>query len=157
RASMDGVATPCDTAAMVGGDDTRSLDDETGARPPVPSTPGAEPAPPAVEPRHRLGPDPVRAPIRARRIGEGLAAHDPELDRLVALKIVKSGIGGGSPEARARFLREAQAMARLNHPNVVSVFDVSSVGERVFVAMELVEGPTLADWLADGPHPWRDV
>jgi tetratricopeptide (TPR) repeat protein len=155
---MDGVAAPCDTAFMLGGDETRSLDDESGARPPVPSTPGAEQlAPPAVEPGDCLGRYTVRARIGAGGMGEVFAAHDPELDRPVALKIVKPAMGGGSPEARARFLREAQAMARLNHPNVVSVFDVSSVGERVFVAMELVEGPTLADWLADGPRPWRDV
>jgi tetratricopeptide (TPR) repeat protein len=143
---------------MLGGDGTRSLDDESSARPPVPSTPGAEqPSPPPVEPGDCLGRYTVRARIGAGGMGEVFAAHDPELDRLVALKIVKPAMGGGSPEARARFLREAQAMARLNHPNVVSVFDVSSVGERVFVAMELVEGPTLADWLAERPRPWRDV
>ena len=82
----------------------------------------------------------VRSRIGAGGMGEVFAAHDPELDRLVALKVLRSDVAGPSPEARARFQREAQAMARLNHPNVVSVFDVGSVGERVFVAMELVAG-----------------
>jgi eukaryotic-like serine/threonine-protein kinase len=97
-----------------------------------------------------------------RRIGEGgmgqvFAAHDPELDRVVALKILRPGLGGGSPETRVRFQREAQAMARLNHPNVVSVFDVGTVGTRVFVAMELVEGPNLAVWLAARRRGWREI
>jgi eukaryotic-like serine/threonine-protein kinase len=93
-------------------------------------------------------------------MGEVFAAHDPELDRLVAVKVLKvpaSGVAGSSPTAQARFQREAQAMARLNHPNVVSVHDVGTVGERVFVAMELVEGPTLAAWLAGGPRSKREV
>jgi serine/threonine protein kinase len=95
------------------------------------------------------------------RIGEGamgevFAAHDPELDRMVAIKVLKRGFGSTSPQARARFRREAQAMARLNHPNVVSVFDVGMLPHGVFVAMELVEGPTLADWMR-APHGWREV
>jgi serine/threonine protein kinase len=62
-----------------------------------------------------------------------------------------------SAEARARFQREGQAMPRLNHPNVVSVFDVGTVGDHVFVAMEFVGGPTLAAWIAEGEHPWPEV
>jgi serine/threonine protein kinase len=53
--------------------------------------------------------------------------------------------------------REAQAMAQLSDPNVVAVYDVDAVGARLFVAMELVHGPTLAAWIAEGPHPWRKV
>ena len=104
-----------------------------------------------------LGRYTVQARLGAGAMGEVFEAHDPELDRRVALKVLKVGLGGTSPEARARFQREAQAMARLNDPNVVSVYDVDTVGERLFVAMELVHGPTLASWIAEGPHPWRRV
>ena len=69
------------------------------------------------------------------------AAYDPELDRRVALKLLRRASGGHEPHQwRARLLREAQAVARLAHPNVIAVHDVGTLGERVFVAMELVEG-----------------
>jgi hypothetical protein len=90
-------------------------------------------------------------------MGEVFAAHDPELDRIVALKVLRPGLAGESPEARARFQREAQAMARVSHPNVVAVYDVGAVGEQVYVAMEWIEGPTLAAWLLERPRGWREV
>ena len=89
------------------------------------------------------------------RLGEGgmgvvLAAHDPELDRHVAIKLLRDG--RRSPRDRARLLREAQAMARLAHPNVVAVYEVGSDRGRLFIAMELVEGVTLATWLQAAPR-----
>src|SRR5688572_16932526 len=90
-----------------------------------------------------LGRYTVRSWLGGGGMGEVYAAHDPELDRVVAIKVLNRE-GPQTAEARVRFQREAQAMARLNHPNVVSVHDVGTVGDRVFVAMELVEGPTLA-------------
>src|SRR5262249_15356851 len=89
--------------------------------------------------------------------GEVYAAYDPVLDRAVAIKILRNRDDVVASAATARFQREAQAMARLNHPNVVSVFDVDMVGDRVFVTMELVEGPTLAMWIAHGGYTWREV
>ena len=88
-------------------------------------------------------------------MGAVYAAHDPRLDRAVALKVLART--GEGPEASRRLVREAQAMARLKHPNVVAVHEVGTHGEQVFVAMELVEGGTLADWLRGGPRPWREV
>ncbi|MGC4116383.1 MAG: protein kinase [Myxococcales bacterium] len=85
-------------------------------------------------------------------LGEGgmgtvYSAYDPELDRKVAIKLLK--LGDETPEtARARLQREAQAMARLSHENVLSVFDVGVHQQALFLAMELVEGTTLRDWLA---------
>ncbi len=88
------------------------------------------------------------------RLGSGAmgvvyAAHDAELDRKVALKLLRPEAGGG----RDRLLREAQSMARLQHPNVVAVHDVGTAGDQVFVAMELVDGPTLRTWAV--ARPWR--
>ena len=78
------------------------------------------------------------------RIGTGgmgvvYSAYDPELDRKVALKLLRPDRGPSAGEAgRLRLLREAQAIARLAHPNVVAVYDAGSFGDQVFVAMEFV-------------------
>ena len=93
--------------------------------------------------------------LGAGGMGEVFAAYDPQLDRKVALKLLRGG-ALSAEEGKVRLLREAQAMARLQHPNVIGVHDVGLFGERVFVAMEYVEGETLADWLR-GQHPWDEV
>jgi hypothetical protein len=80
-------------------------------------------------------------------MGEVYAAHDPELDRRVAIKILRADARPDNIEA-ARLAREAQAVAKLSHPNVVAIYDVGSSAGRMFLAMELVEGETLAAWLA---------
>ncbi len=97
------------------------------------------------------------------RVGEGgmgvvYAAYDPELDRKVAIKLLQTG-GSGSQSSggRERLIREAQALARLSHPNVVHVHDVGTHGERVFMAMELIEGRSLREWLREAPRTWREV
>ncbi|MCP4448017.1 MAG: serine/threonine protein kinase [Myxococcales bacterium] len=71
------------------------------------------------------------------------SAFDPDLDRKVALKLLRKSYGHA---ARARLLREAQAMAKLSHPNVVTVFEAGTDGKRDFVAMEFVDGQDLAGW-----------
>ncbi|NVB37192.1 serine/threonine protein kinase [Pseudenhygromyxa sp. WMMC2535] len=92
--------------------------------------------------------------FRVRRVlGEGAMgvvyeAIDEDLDRRVAIKLVRPT--SRSRQRQRRLLREAQAMARLTHPNVVVVYEVGSVGEQVFIAMEYVEGPTLERWLSEG-------
>ena len=96
------------------------------------------------------------------RIGSGgmgvvYRAHDPELARDVAVKVVNPETGAGHEHARARLVREARAMARLAHPNVIHVYDVGTVEDGVFIAMELVEGQSLAAWLAAEPRPWRQI
>ncbi len=82
-------------------------------------------------------------------------AYDPELDRRVAIKLLRSELM--RKISQAQLLREAQALARLAHPNVVAVHDVGALGERVWLAMELVEGQTLTDWLKQRPRSWRDI
>lgn len=84
------------------------------------------------------------------------AAYDPELDRKVALKVVDAR-APGAERLRERLRREAQALARLSHPNVVAVHDVGLDGDEVYVAMALVEGKTLGAWLADGHRSWSEI
>jgi serine/threonine protein kinase/tetratricopeptide (TPR) repeat protein len=90
-------------------------------------------------------------------MGEVYAAHDPELDRKVAIKLLRAGAASESPEGRLRLMREAQAIARVSHPSVVVVYDVGMFGERVFIAMELVEGHTLRFWAHAQHRPWPAV
>ncbi len=92
--------------------------------------------------------------------GMGLvyAAYDPVLDRKVAIKVLRSASSGKAAESSGstRLLREAQAMAQLAHPNVVPVYDVGELNDSVFLAMELVPGLTLSQWLrAERREPRR--
>ena len=96
-------------------------------------------------------------------MGEVYAAYDPQLDRKVALKLLhERAARAAARTARERLLREAKAIARLSHPNVVVVHDAGAIddpvhGDRVFLAMEFVEGETLAAWLASTPRAWREI
>ena len=87
--------------------------------------------------------------IGAGGMGEVVRAYDPKLRREVALKRLRTG--ALDPEAEARLLREAQAMAQLSHPNVLPVFDVEHTDEGVIMAMEFVDGQTLGQWLKTTP------
>jgi len=99
------------------------------------------------------------------KVGEGgmgvvFAAHDPKLDRQIALKLLTAERAGHGPEPKQRLLAEARAMARVAHPNVVAVFEAGlhepPGGEAsVFVAMEFVEGQTLRDWVDEKRPRWN--
>ena len=106
-------------------------------------------APSRFAPGTTIGHFRVVRELGAGGMGVVFEAHDPDLDRRVAIKVVKGGV-------RSNLLREAQAMARLTHPNVVTVHEVGMIDDQVFVVMELVPGSTLAGWLAE-PRPWRDI
>ncbi len=80
-------------------------------------------------------------------------AHDPELDRQVALKVLRSS--AATEEERMRMLREGQAMARVTHPNVITVYEVGVAGAVVFLAQELMDGGTLRSWIEK--HPPREA
>jgi len=111
------------------------------------------------------GPIPERAgrfQLR-RRLGHGAmgivyAGYDETLDRKVAIKFIDAR-RAQSEHARARMLREAQAMARLSHPGVVQVYEAGEEGGRVFIAMELVDGQTLREWFASEARVsgWQEV
>jgi len=89
-------------------------------------------------------------------MGVVYAAYDPELDRRIALKVLNERKEDGE-HRRRRLQREAQAMAKLSHPNVISVYDVGTVEGRVFLAMELVEGATLGGWRQAKSRHWTEV
>jgi serine/threonine protein kinase/tetratricopeptide (TPR) repeat protein len=95
--------------------------------------------------------------VGAGTMGTVYAAYDPELDRRIAVKLLATG-QSRSLKARMRLLREARALARLSHPNVIQVYDVGVQNDDVFVAMELIEGESLHDVThAQPPPPWRQV
>jgi tetratricopeptide (TPR) repeat protein len=94
------------------------------------------------------------------RVGSGgmgtvYSALDPTLDRTVALKVLHDKVE--SADAEQRLLREAQAMARLSHPNVVTVHDAGMKDGRPYVAMEFVEGYDLRTWLRREKREWREI
>ena len=101
----------------------------------------------------------VQAPLGAGGMGVVYAAQDLVLGRKVALKLIHADHAEGlaSEEWRARLLREARAIARLSHPNVITVHEIGLHGDQPFVAMELVEGSTLRSWLAASRRSWRDI
>jgi hypothetical protein len=91
--------------------------------------------------------------LGAGAMGVVHAAYDPHLDRRVALKLLRpEATAEELPVLRARLLREAQAMARLVHPNVVSIHDAGESGERVYLGMRLVAGRSVRAWLAETPR-----
>ena len=89
-------------------------------------------------------------------MGEVYAAYHPDLDRRIALKVVFEK-GREREDSRARLLREARAIAKLSHPNVISVYDAGTFGGRVYVAMEFVDGQTIDAWLAAAPRSRRQI
>jgi serine/threonine protein kinase/formylglycine-generating enzyme required for sulfatase activity len=91
-------------------------------------------------------------------MGVVYAAYDPKLDRKVALKLLRpTRTGGDQARGTARLEREAQAIAKLSHPNVVGIFDVLVFEGRVVLAMEYLAGGTLRAWMAAKKRPWREV
>ena len=97
----------------------------------------------------------VLQPVGRGAMGVVYAAYDPELDRRVALKLVAPERRDGSERHALRMLREAQAMARVDHPNVVSVHDVGTIVDAIYIAMEFIDGETLRDWAVG--KPWTRV
>jgi len=98
-----------------------------------------------------------------RKLGEGgmgvvYAAYDEELERKVAIKLLRGEFHGQRQSVgQARLQREAQAMARLSHPNIVQVYDVGPFGKGVFLAMEFVHGCDLREWRQGGERAWRAI
>ncbi len=125
---------------------------------------------PAQRPQAMPPPPPEPLPLQIGRyrvldrLGEGAmgtvySAYHPDLDRRVAIKMIKTGEGGGQMTTgqQERLVVEARAMARLGHPNVVVVHDVGSQGGRPYLVMELVDGESLAQRLKRGAVPLAEA
>jgi len=119
-------------------------------------TDGASSAEPHVPRGTTIGRYTVVDRLGSGTMGLVLAAFDPTLDRKVAIKLVRFD-PTGSTSGRQRLLREAQAMAKLQHPNVVTVFEVGTYEDRMFLAMEYVAGSTLSEWIAQPGRRKRDI
>jgi hypothetical protein len=111
---------------------------------------------PALGPGARLGPYEIVAAIGAGGMGEVYRARDTRLGRDVAIKILPEALAL-DPDRVARFRREAQLVAALNHPNIAAIHGVEESGGMPALVLELVEGPTLADRIAQGPIPVDDA
>ena len=110
-------------------------------RPPVSLSPGT-----------RIGPYHVTALIGAGGMGEVYRATDTNLKRAVAIKVLPATVSS-DPDRLARFHREAQALAALNHPHIAQIHGLETTDGITALVMELVDGPTLADRIAEGPVP----
>jgi tetratricopeptide (TPR) repeat protein len=110
-------------------------------------------------------PDPDRAPFRLghhvllHKLGAGgmgvvYAAYDERLDRRVAIKLLRKQ---GRPGAGLRLIREAQALARLSHPNVVQIYEIGEFEDQPFLVMELIDGVTLNCWRAERPRTRAEI
>jgi serine/threonine protein kinase/tetratricopeptide (TPR) repeat protein len=134
-------------AEPTGGSETRDVRD--GATQPI------EMPTPAVESIH------IGRYAVLRKLGEGgmgvvYAAYDEDLDRKVALKLLRGSLSKDE-RGRVRIRREAQALARLSHPNVVQVHEIGTWRDHDYVAMEFVAGQTLDRWLASKPRTWPEI
>ena len=108
----------------------------------------------SLRPGTFLGTYELLAEIGRGGMGEVYRARDPKLDRLVAIKVLPAQLAE-NPDFLARFQREAKAIAALNHPNLVGIYDLGQDGPHRFAVMELLEGETLGACLARGPLPLR--
>ena len=105
-----------------------------------------------LQPGTTLGPYEIQAPLGAGGMGEVYQARDTKLDRDVALKVLPDAFTS-DPDRLARFEREAKVLASLNHPNIGHIYGLEEAEGIKALVLELVEGPTLADRIADGPIP----
>jgi predicted Ser/Thr protein kinase len=148
RAACEGHLDGCVVCLSAVTEMARSLASEAGAVAEVPA-PG-EPALPHEESGTVFGRYTILEVLGRGGMGTVYLAHDGKLDRDVALKVL---LGTGQDhEAAARLAREARLMARLAHPNIVTVYDTGEVDGRAYISMELVAGQTLAAWLQSEPR-----
>src|SRR5262245_16551475 len=104
----------------------------------------------SLTPGTRIGPYEVVGSLGAGGMGEVYRAHDAKLGRDVALKLLPAEFAR-DPERLARFDREAQVLASLNHPHIAQIYGFEDLGDARALVMELVDGPTLADLIVHGP------
>jgi eukaryotic-like serine/threonine-protein kinase len=109
-----------------------------------------------LEPGDQLGPYKIQALLGVGGMGEVYRGRDTRLGRDVALKVISQKLVGDQ-SSRRRFEQEARAASALNHPAIVTIYDVGEAGDVSWIAMEWVEGRTLRQVLTEGPLPIRDA
>ena len=138
-------------------EDLASADTEFGLAP----SPASEMGRP--EPGTVIGRYVIESFLGSGGMGLVMLASDPELARKVTIKLLRPGLANAkssreqTKDAEARLLREAQAMAQVSHPNVVPIYDIGTWNEQVFIAMEYLDGGSLAQWLEGADRPVPDV
>lgn len=106
----------------------------------------------------RVGRYVILEPLGRGAMGLVFTAYDPQLERAVALKVLRPEIDDAGPaRAGSRLRREAQAAAKLRHPNVVTIYECGEVDGLSYIAMERIDGDNLRQWLRAGPRHWRDI
>jgi Flp pilus assembly secretin CpaC/predicted Ser/Thr protein kinase len=122
----------------------------------TPSMPAVAAGEPQLVRHGRVGRYEVERLVGGGGMGVVYAARDKELNRVVAIKLLRTS-ALASVESRSRLLREAQTMAKLSHPNLVPIFELGRDQGDDFLAMELIDGPTLDIWLRERKRDWREV
>src|SRR5262245_10625855 len=100
-----------------------------------------------LAPGTRIGPHEILSPLGAGGMGEVYRARDPRLRREVAIKVLSERLAS-DPDRLSRFEREARSASALNHPNIVTIYEIGLEGAVSYLSMELIEGRTLRDLLA---------
>src|ERR1700740_2730694 len=106
----------------------------------------------AISTGKRLDPYEILSAVGTGGMGEVYRARDTRLDRIVAIKVLRSHLAD-KPELRERFEREAKTIASLNHPHICTLYDVGHQNGTDYLVMEYIEGETLAQRLAKAPLP----
>ena len=104
----------------------------------------------------RLGSYEILAPLGAGGMGEVYRARDAKLGREIAIKVLPSEMAS-DPDRRQRFEQEARSASALNHPNILTIYDISETDGSLYIAMELVEGKTLRELVASEPLPTKKL
>ena len=110
----------------------------------------------AVEAGTRVGISEVTGKLGEGGMGQVYRAHDTSLDRDVALKVLPESFLA-DPDRLARFQREAKVLASLNHPTIGHIYGLDAAGDGQALVLEIIEGPTLADRIAEGPLPVEEA
>src|SRR5262249_45703986 len=142
RADRDGGALASTVAA---------LSDEGGRRERGPTSVSH------LEPGTHVGRYVIERMLGAGGMGVVYRALDTELDRVVALKLLRTARGPIAAAMAERLARESRLMAKVRHPSVLTVYDAGRDGDRVYLAMEHIGGGTLADWLRAKSRSWRQT
>jgi serine/threonine protein kinase len=109
-----------------------------------------------LEPGTKLGHYEIRSPLGAGGMGEVYLAQDTRLDRKVALKILPDAVAA-DPDRMKRFVQEARTASGLNHPNIITIYEINQIDSTPFIAAEFIEGETLRERMRGRPLPLAEV